>query len=59
MDTEQRDRLARAIEGIDTNSSDGRAGLRTLLREIESVAPGVLEREVAGMYLERVRRRAA
>ena len=57
MNTEQRDRLARAIEGIDTNSSDGRAGLRTLLREIESVAPGVIENEAAGLLLARVRER--
>lgn len=59
MDTGQRDRLARAIEGIDTTSKDGRAGLRTLLREIETVAPGVIESEVARMYLERLRWRAA
>lgn len=55
MDAEKRDRLARMIEGIDISGADGRAGLRTLLREIEHVAPGVIENEAAGLQLARVR----
>ena len=55
MDTEQRDRLTRLIQGIDTSTADGRAGMKTLLREIEKVAPGVIESTVAADHLARVR----
>ena len=59
MDTKQRDRLAQLIQGIDITTADGRAGMKTLLREIESVAPGVLEGQVAGIPLERARHHTA
>lgn len=59
MDTAQRDHLARLIQGVDISSADGRAGLKALLREIESVAPGVIESEVAGMQLARLPRHRA
>ena len=55
MDKEQRDRLARLIQGIDITSADGRAGITSLLREIERIAPGVIESEVAAGQLARVR----
>ena len=54
MNTAQRDRLARLIQGIDITAADGRAGMKALLREIESVAPGIIESEVAGMQLARL-----
>jgi len=59
MDTAQRDRLARLIEGIDINSADGRAGLRTLLREVEAAAPAVFDSVAAEMLLARLPLRAA
>lgn len=59
MDTAQRDRLARLIQGIDINSADGRAGLKTLLREIELLDPGVVESVAAERQLARLRLRAA
>ncbi len=55
MDTEQRDRLAHLIRGIDTTVADGRAGLRAFLREIECVAPGVVENAAAEQQLLRLR----
>lgn len=43
MDPTQGDRLARLIQGIDITSVNGRAGLKTRLREIGIVEPRVLE----------------
>lgn len=59
MDTAQRDRLARLIQGIDINSADGRAGLKTLLRELEAAAPGVFDSVAAELLLARLPLRAA
>ena len=43
-----------AIATLDLSSADGRAGARTLLRQIEEQAPGSLEQTVASLQLRRL-----
>jgi hypothetical protein len=38
------DELVEAIQGVDLESADGRAGLGALLRELERTAPDALRR---------------
>lgn len=48
------ERLSKILQGVDLTSADGRAGMRTLLREVESLSPGLIESEVARMTLIRL-----
>ena len=54
------DRIARMaslmnlVSGLDMRSADGRAGISSLLREIETRLPGAIEREAAGLQLARL-----
>ncbi len=54
-------RLLEALRGLDLTSADGRAGLGTLLAEIERAAPDAILQKAAGIDLRRmgVARRAA
>ena len=53
-------RLLEALEGLDLTSADGRAGIRTLLAEIERLSPGAILQQAASIELRRVGwRRAA
>ena len=47
-------RLLEALEGLDLTSADGRAGIGTLLSEIERACPGVLLQQAARMELRAV-----
>ena len=44
-------RLLEALEGLDLTSADGRAGINTLLSEIERACPGAILQQAAGMQL--------
>ena len=46
--------LVTLVSGLDMRSADGRAGISSLLREIETRMPGVIEREAAGLQLARL-----
>lgn len=37
-------RLRQVVQGIDFRSADGRAGLSALLREVECIEPGMVQR---------------
>lgn len=43
-----------AVADLDLSSADGRAGARTLLRQIEEQAPGSLEQMAANLQLRRL-----
>lgn len=47
------DRMLQSIHGLDLTSADGRAGLMTVLREIERAAPGAIERLSADIQIRR------
>lgn len=47
-------RLLEALEGLDLTSADGRAGISTLLSEIERACPGVLLQQAARMELRSI-----
>ncbi|GLS00577.1 hypothetical protein GCM10007859_05840 [Brevundimonas denitrificans] len=47
-------RLLEALEGLDLTSADGRAGIHTLLSEIERACPGVLLQQAARMELRAI-----
>ena len=47
-------RLLDALEGLDLTSADGRAGLGTLLAEIERRCPEAILRQAAGLELRRL-----
>ena len=47
-------RLLSVVEGLDLASADGRAGLRTLLAEIERLSPGAILQQAATIELRRV-----
>ncbi len=47
-------RLLAALEGLDLTSADGRAGISTLLSEIERACPGAILRQAAGIELRRL-----
>lgn len=51
---EKMERLSAALETVDFTCADGRAGINALLREIEAVSPGALERMTAGIQLRRL-----
>lgn len=46
--------LVNLVSGMDMRSADGRAGISSLLREIETRLPGTIEREAAGLQLARL-----
>ena len=46
--------LDEALEGLDLTSADGRAGIHTLLSEIERACPGVLLQQAARMELRAI-----
>jgi len=47
-------RLLEALHGLDLTSADGRAGIGTLLAEIERLSPGAVLRQAAGIDLRRL-----
>ncbi len=47
-------RLLEALEGLDLTSADGRAGINTLLSEIERACPGAILQQAAGIDLRRL-----
>ncbi len=47
-------RLLEALEGLDLTSADGRAGINTLLAEIERACPGAILQQAAGIDLRRL-----
>ncbi|HYC74221.1 hypothetical protein [Brevundimonas sp.] len=47
-------RLLAVVEGLDLASADGRAGIRTLLAEIERLSPGAILQQAASIELRRV-----
>ena len=51
---DQTTRLLEALQGLDLTSADGRAGIGTLLAEIERLAPGAVLRQAAGIDLRRL-----
>lgn len=53
-DAAHAERLLQMVEGLDLSSADGRAGVQGLLREIEAVAPGSVERMAASLQLRRL-----
>lgn len=53
-DSSRAERLSKILQGIDLTSADGRAGMRTLLREVESLSPGMIESEAARLTLTRL-----
>lgn len=52
--TEEARGLLRNLEGVDLGSADGRAGLGALLREIERMEPGIVQRICAESELRRL-----
>jgi hypothetical protein len=46
--------LLASLQGLDLTSADGRAGIRTLLSEIERLSPGLILQQAAGIELRRV-----
>jgi hypothetical protein len=46
--------LLASLKGLDLTSADGRAGIRTLLSEIERLSPGLILQQAAGIELRRV-----
>ena len=47
-------RLLEALEGLDLTSADGRAGIGTLLSEIERACPGAILQQAARIELRSV-----
>lgn len=47
-------RLLEALEGLDLTSADGRAGISTLLSEIERACPGAILRHAARIELRAI-----
>ena len=47
-------RLLAALQGLDLTSADGRAGIRTLLAEIDRLSPDAILRQAASIELRRV-----
>ena len=47
-------RLLEALEGLDLTSAYGRAGINTLLSEIERACPGAILQQAAGIDLRRL-----
>ena len=47
-------RLLEALEGLDLTSADGRAGISTLLSEIERACPGAILRQAARIELRAI-----
>jgi hypothetical protein len=47
-------RLLEALEGLDLTSADGRAGIGTLLSEIERACPGAILQQAARIQLRAV-----
>lgn len=47
-------RLLQSLGGLDLTSADGRAGIQTLLAEIERACPGAILQQAAGIELRRV-----
>lgn len=58
-ETEHVAHLTELVMKLDLTSADGRAGIKALLRKIEEVQPGSIERMAAGLELTRVRRAIA
>ena len=47
-------RLLAALEGLDLTSADGRAGIRTLLAELDRLSRDAILRQAASIELRRV-----
>jgi hypothetical protein len=54
MTDENAARLLDAIRGIDLSSADGRAGIGSILAEIERVSPGAILQRAAAIELRRI-----
>jgi|GEM_PF-1408402 len=52
-------RLLHSLGGLDLTSADGRAGIQTLLAEIERACPGAILQQAAGIELGRLGWRGA
>ncbi|HZV84061.1 MAG TPA: hypothetical protein VFF48_03660 [Brevundimonas sp.] len=50
--------LLEALAGLDLTSADGRAGIRTLLSEIDRLSPGAILQQAAAIELRRAGWRA-
>lgn len=46
--------ILESLEGLDLTSADGRAGINTLLSEIERACPGAILRQAAGIELRAI-----
>ncbi|MDY6922739.1 MAG: hypothetical protein SWI22_02120 [Pseudomonadota bacterium] len=53
-DEAKADLLFRLVKALDVSSADGRAGVGCLLRELEAVSPGAVERMAAGLQLRKI-----
>ena len=53
-DAELASLLMKVLEGLELDTADGRAGVRTILREIEAAAPGSVEQMAAHLQLRRL-----
>ncbi|WP_339914323.1 hypothetical protein [uncultured Brevundimonas sp.] len=53
-ETDPTARLVQALRGLDLTSADGRAGLGTVLAEIERLSPDAILQKAAGIDLRRV-----
>ena len=47
-------RLLAVLQGLDLTSADGRAGIGTLLAEVERLAPAAVLKQAAGIELRRL-----
>ena len=47
-------RLLAVLQGLDLTSADGRAGIGSLLSEIERLSPGAVHQQAAGIDLRRL-----
>lgn len=47
-------RLVELIAGLAAQGADGRAGLRTAVREIEALYPGQIQRMAAALELQKL-----
>ncbi|RYD39247.1 MAG: hypothetical protein EOP83_37085 [Verrucomicrobiaceae bacterium] len=54
MSADEKTRILKALEGVDLASADGRAGITTLLAEIERIAPDAILQRAARIELRRL-----
>lgn len=54
IDLERKAKLAKALEGLDLSSADGRAGISAVLRDLADAVPAAVEQEAARLQLARL-----